>query len=83
MKRAPHPMDAFDTEAEISALAVEQAIHWACAGVTPEMALFCLGVAWTAQRGPGWYDVQLAVASAWRAMQSKRRGGAVRLRRAA
>ncbi len=69
-RRGP-PAHAFDAGlAAVHREAIEQAIFWAAHGVTPAMAMEALGVSWRSERGPGWYDVQLALSHALRTLRA-------------
>ncbi len=69
MRRAPVQLSAAE-RLETVEVAVETMMAWACAGLRPETALVALKVGWSAEREPGWYDVQLALSCAWRRMKT-------------
>ncbi len=70
MSRLPQPCHIFDAGvAEVSTVAIEAAIELAQRGVAPIEIMAALGISWRSLRAPGWYDVQLALSSAWRGLQ--------------
>jgi hypothetical protein len=66
MSRVPTPY----WRAEDAREAAEVALIWAMRKITPAGALEGLGVSWLSEREPDWYDVQLAIMSAIRAMRA-------------